>query len=239
MMRKTVAVIPARGGSKGIKGKNLALLRGRPLLAYAIECGLGCPQIDRVIVSTDDPAIRDKALELGAEAPFLRPTAFAQDDTPDRPVFVHCIEWLRDNEGYTFDWLANLRCTTPLKRPEHVLAALAAMAKGGCESVRTVDRIQGKHHPYWMLRMDEQELGSSFVEGVDRMRYHQRQLLPPAYSINALVDVMDVATVLSSDTLYGQRMRLLVTDPRYSIDIDGPEDLMLCEALMERLGTAM
>ena len=234
-MPTTLAVIPARGGSKGIPRKNLALLRGKPLLAYAIELGLSCPGIDRVLVSTDDPAIAEAAVRYGAEAPFLRPAELARDDTPDRPVFVHCIEWLRDNEGYAFDWLVNLRCTTPLKRPEHVRAALEAMARGDCDSVRTVDRIQGKHHPYWMLKLDEQGFGASFVDGVDRRLYHRRQLLPPAYSINALVDVMAVDTVLRDDTMYGERMRLVETDPLYSIDIDGPKDLLLCEAVMERL----
>ena len=148
-----MAVVPARGGSKGIPGKNLALLGGKPLLMYAVETGLACPEIDRVIVSTDDSDIAEAARHYGAEVPFLRPEKHARDDTPDRPVFVHLIQWLKDNEGYEFDYLVNLRCTTPFKQPRHVSGALELIAHGDCDSVRTVNEINGKHHPYWMLRM--------------------------------------------------------------------------------------
>ena len=233
--QRTVAVIPARGGSKSIPRKNLALLQGKPLLAYAIEVGLACPEVDRVIVSTDDPEIAETGRRYGAEVPFLRPGEHARDETPDRPVFLHLIEWLRDNEGYEFDYLVNLRCTSPLKKPEHVREALRVLREEECDSVRTVDRIQGKHHPYWTLKRNGEGFGASFIDGVDRRKYHQRQLLPPAYSINALVDVMKVETVLRCDNLYGERMRLLETDPLYSLDIDTPKDLLLCEALMEKL----
>ncbi|RJR38294.1 MAG: acylneuraminate cytidylyltransferase family protein [Desulfobacteraceae bacterium] len=232
---RTVAVIPARGGSKGIPRKNLALLMGRPLLAYAVEVGLACPEIDRVIVSTDDPEIARTALSLGAEVPFMRPSELAEDKTPDRPVFLHCVDWLKEQEGYEFDFLVNLRCTTPLKKTEHVRKALELIRSGDCDSVRTVDFIRGKHHPYWALKTDGAGYGVPFVDGIEISRYHQRQLLPPAYSINALVDVVRVSTLLAYENLYGKRMRLLVTDPLYSIDIDGPKDLILCEAIMERI----
>lgn len=232
---RTVAVVPARGGSKGIPKKNLALLKGRPLLAYAVEVGLNCREIDRVIVSTDDPEIAGMALALGAEVPFLRPPELARDDTPDRPVFIHCINWLKERDGYEFDYLVNLRCTTPLKRPEHVRAALELIRKENCDSVRTVDLVRGKHHPYWTLKNGKTGYGIPFVDGVEIARYHQRQLLPPAYSINALVDVMRVSSLVTCENLYGDRMKLLETDPLFSVDIDTPKDLVLCEAIMERL----
>lgn len=234
--RKTVAVIPARGGSKSIPRKNLAPLGGKPLIARAIELGLACPEIDRVIVSTDDAEIAAVAREHGAEVPFLRPAELAQDDTPDRPVFVHLIDWLRTHDGYAFDFLVNLRCTTPLKQPEHVRAALDGLANSEADSLRTVDRIQGKHHPYWMLRHDADNFAVPFVDGIDIQKYYRRQLLPPAYSINALVDVMRPAVILNNRDPYGQRMLMLETDPLYSLDIDDPKDLVLCEALLRIIG---
>lgn len=233
--RRVVAVIPARGGSKGVPRKNLARLGGQTLLGRAIACGLACPEVARVIVSTDDEEMRDHALACGAEAPFLRPAELARDDTPDRPVFVHLIEWLRDNEGYAFDWLVNLRCTTPLKRPSHVAEALRLMAQGGCDAVRTADRIAGKHHPYWMWRLDEAGLARRFMEGIDPAAASRRQLLPPVHAVNGLVDVMSVPVVLAGPGLYGTAMRLLETDPLYSCDIDDPRDLVICEAIMEKL----
>ena len=102
---KTVAIVPARGGSKGILRKNLVNLNGKPLIAYAIEAGLTCKEVDRVIVSTDDPEIAKVALKYGAEVPFRRPQELAQDDTPDRPVFLHLIEWLKETQGYNFEYL--------------------------------------------------------------------------------------------------------------------------------------
>ena len=132
---RTVAIIPARGGSKGIPKKNLTALRTKPLLVYAIEVGLESKEIDRVILSTDEPEIAEVGIKYGAEVPFLRPAELAQDDTPDRPVFIHLIEWLRNNEGYVFDCLINLRCTTPLKKVEHIRQALHLMNTEDCSSV--------------------------------------------------------------------------------------------------------
>lgn len=233
----TVAVIPARGGSKSIPRKNLADLGGRPLLAHAIAGGLACPEVDRVIVSTDDPEIAEAGRAWGAEAPFLRPAVLAVDDTPDLPVFRHLLDWLRENEGFACDLLVNLRCTTPLRRPEHIGQAVRALAAAPqAESLRTVDRIQGKHHPYWMFAKNEQGFAAPFVAGVNTQRdYYRRQLLPPAWSINALVDVMRAPVVLSNAGPYGERMMLLETDPIFSIDIDSPKDLIVCRALWEKL----
>ncbi|RPI79170.1 MAG: acylneuraminate cytidylyltransferase family protein [Desulfobacteraceae bacterium] len=232
---KSIGIIPARGGSKGIKKKNLALLKGKPLIEYAIRAGLKCTALDRVIVSTDDPEIADIARNLGAEVPFMRPEALAQDSTPDRPVFLHCVDWLAQNEGYHFDAFVNLRCTTPLKKAEHIEAALQMLEQQECDSVRSVDRIHGKHHPYWVLKADAQGYGVSFIEGIDRRQYHQRQLLPPAFAINAVVDAVKVITLLKYENLYGEKMGLLEIDPIFAIDIDQEKDLILCEAVMEKM----
>jgi len=231
---KTVAIVMARGGSKGIPRKNLALLCGRPLISYAIESGLICPEIDRVIVSTDDREIAEAGRRFGGEVPFMRPSEIAQADTPDRPVMVHLINWLKENEGYEFDFLVNLRCTTPLKKPFQVSEAIKAVIESDCDSLRTVERSQGKHHPYWMYKADEEGIASPFVDGIDVAKYHQRQLLPPAYSVNGLIDVIKVETILSGGPLYGRKMKLLETDPLCSLDIDTPEDLIICNAIMEK-----
>ncbi|HBC87155.1 MAG TPA: hypothetical protein DCZ94_09395 [Lentisphaeria bacterium] len=233
--KTAVAIVMARGGSKGIPKKNLSLLRGKPLIQHAIESGLNCPEVDRVIVSTDSPEIADAARKCGAEVPFLRPAELAQSDTPDRPVMVHLIKWLKENENYEFAYLVNLRCTTPLRQPFHVSEAMGVVTGCDCDSLRTVDKIQGKHHPYWMLKMDENGFSAPFVDGISTVKYHQRQLLPPAYSINALVDVIKVKTALEAESLYGKKMKILETDPIYSVDIDTEEDLIICSAIMEKL----
>jgi CMP-N,N'-diacetyllegionaminic acid synthase len=234
--KKIVVIIPARGGSKGIKNKNIIPLADKPLIAYPIELALKVDCIDRVIVSTDSSEIAEISKKYGAEVPFLRPSEFSSDTSGDREVFVHLIEWLIDNEGYEFDYLMNLRCTTPLKKAEHIEAAVEMVLKEDCDSVRTVDLIQGKHHPYWMFKKDDNGFGTSFIDGLKRSQYYQRQMLPPAYSVNALVDIIKVDTIMNADadSLYG-RMKLLETDPIYSIDIDTTKDLIICEALIQNL----
>ena len=232
---RTVALVMARGGSKGIPKKNLSILCGKTLIQHAIESGLNCTDIRRVIVSTDSQEIADVAKECGAEVPFLRPAELAQSDTPDRPVMVHLINWLKENENYEFEYLANLRCTTPLRQPFHIAEALKTICSCECDSLRTVDRIQGKHHPYWMFKMDESGFSAPFIDGISTVKYHQRQLLPPAYSINALVDIIKVKTILEADTLYGKRMKMLETNPLYSVDIDTEKDLIICSAIMEKI----
>ena len=106
-----VAVIPARGGSKGLPGKNVRLLAGRPLIAYSIEAAKSSPYVNRVLVSTDDPEIAEVSRRWGAEVPFLRPAQLAQDLTPTEPVLSHAVEWLEKNEGYRVDIVLFLQPT--------------------------------------------------------------------------------------------------------------------------------
>ena len=98
MSAQTLALIPARGGSKSIPRKNIRLLGKHPLIAYSISAALAAQRVERVIVSTDDPEIAEIAREYGAEVPFLRPPGIAEDDTPDFPVFIHALTWLAENE---------------------------------------------------------------------------------------------------------------------------------------------
>ena len=232
-----VAVIPARGGSKGIPRKNVALLKGHPLIYYPISLALANPRIERVIVSTDDKEIASMAESLGAEVPFIRPAELADDRTGDWPVFIHLIEELKKKEGYEFDYLINLRCTTPFKKAEHIDAAIDLILESGADSLRTVDRISGKHHPYWTFKGDASGCGVPFIDELKLSDYYQRQALPPAYSLNALVDIIKVEVILQRDSgnLYGCKMKLLETDPRYSMDIDTPYDLEICEFMAKSL----
>ena len=124
MVKGTVAIVPARGGSKSIPRKNIRLLRGVPLLAYSIEAGLRARLVDRVIVSTDDEEIAGIARAWGADVPFLRPAAIADDDTPDLPVFQHVVDWLEANAGGLPEILVQLRPTSPLRSPDCVDGAI-------------------------------------------------------------------------------------------------------------------
>jgi len=117
---KVLALVPARGGSKGIPRKNIRDFAGHPLIAYSIAAGLHAALVNRVIVSTDDEEIAEVARQYGAEAPFLRPAEFAQDQSLDLPVFQHALEWLAEKENYHPDVVVQLRPTSPVRPPGFV-----------------------------------------------------------------------------------------------------------------------
>ncbi len=114
-MTEILALIPARGGSKGIPRKNIRSFAGYPLIAWSIAAAKQSELVTRVIVSTDDEEIAAVARECGAETPFLRPAEFAQDNTTDLPVFEHALQWLEENEGYQPEIVVQLRPTSPIR----------------------------------------------------------------------------------------------------------------------------
>ena len=136
------ALIPARGGSKGVPKKNLRPLGGHPLIAFSIAAAQQCPEIGRVIVSTDSPEIADVARTYGAEVPFLRPSALAQDASTDREVIHHALEWLRTHEGRQPDLVIQLRPTTPLRDPALLSAAVQFFrSRDEATSLRSVHEL--------------------------------------------------------------------------------------------------
>lgn len=227
-----LAIIPARGGSKRVQGKNIKLLNGNPLISYSIEAALKVRKIDRVIVSTDDQYVADISLELGADVPFIRPTEFAQDDTPDILVYEHAISWFSQVEGFIPDIVVWLRPTSPLRKPKDVELSIDLLIESKADCVRTVCAVQ--HHPYWMMKFDDNRL-IPFIDGIDIMKdYYQRQLLPPVYRLNGAVDISRPSIVVSTDSLYSGVMRGYVMPHDRSIDIDSEIDFIIAEALMKR-----
>ncbi len=226
-----LGIIPARGGSKRVPGKNARLLEDKPLLAYTIESALDADSLARVVVSTDDASIRKLALSLGAEAPFLRPAEIAEDQTPDFPVLQHALRHYR-NEGITFDYIAHLRPTTPFRRAKTIDAAFEKLTQGHFAVVRTVTKAEGVHHPYWSYKGGADGKISAFVDGIRISDYYQRQLLPPAYRINGVVDVMR-ADVLENGSLFDHpNMGCLELSDFESMDIDTEFDFAICSAMM-------
>ncbi len=224
-----LALIPARGGSKTVPHKNIKALAGKPLLAWTIEAALASSAVERVIVSTDSPEIREIACRWGAEVPFLRPDEYAQDTTPDLPVYLHALRWLAEHENYQPWTVAWLRPTTPLRAAADVDAAIHILAESGADCVRSVVAVD--HHPYWMKTLDGNCL-QPFIEGRDERQYYQRQLLPPAYRLNGVVDVTRCDGVLANEVLYGNDMRGYVMPMERSVDIDTALDFALAELML-------
>lgn len=230
-----LGVIPARGGSKRVPAKNIRPLRGRPLIAYTIDAAKEATLLTDWLVSTDDPQIAEVARASGGNVPFMRPPELAGDDTPDRPVLAHALKWFEQQHGARPDAVALLRPTTPFKTGALIDAALKKLADSGADSVRSMCRAEASHHPYWMYTLGKDDEAQVWQDGIDvEGKYYRRQLLPPCYRLNGVIDVMRASCILDGDRMYGDDMRILETDELESIDIDSELDFLLCEAVLEQ-----
>ena len=230
-MSQIIAVIPARGGSKQLPRKNISPLAGKPLIAWSIEIAFACPNLNQVIVSTDDKEIAEIANSYGAKVPFLRPAELAQDNTPDLPVYKHVLFWLAENEDYHPDIIVWLRPTSPLRTVQDIESAIRLLIQTEADCVRSVSLAE--HHPYWMKRLDGDCL-IPFMDGVDESKYYRRQLLPPVYRLNGAVDVSVCKTVLENEILYQGDIRGYIMPADRSVDLDNEIDFALAELLIQR-----
>jgi len=220
---KILALIPARGGSKSVFRKNIRPLAGHPLLAYSIAAGLQAASVSRVMVSTDDEEIAEIARSYGAEIPFLRPAALAQDDTTDFPVFKHALDWLAENESYTPDIVVQLRPTSPLRPPDCVDRAVKLLIEDPqADSVRGV--IPSGQNPYKMWRIDDDGRMQPLISGGYEEPYNMpRQQLPVTYWQTGHIDAIRRETI-EGGSLTGETILPLILDPRFAVDIDTDRD---------------
>ncbi len=233
-MTDILALIPARGGSKGIPRKNIRLFAGYPLITWSIAAAKRSELVTRVIVSTDDEEIAAVAREWGAETPFLRPAEFAQDKTTDLPVFEHALKWLSDVEGYRPDILIQLRPTSPIRPRTMVDDAInILLGHADADSVRGV--VPAAQNPFKMWRFNGEDkplkplLG---VEGIPEPYNAPRQILPPAYWQTGHIDAIRISTITQKNSLTGDVVYPLMIDPKYTVDIDTLSDWAKYESLV-------
>jgi len=240
-MTDILALIPARGGSKGIPQKNIREFAGFPLIAWSIAAGLQAKSVSRVIVSTDDDRIADVAREYGAEVPFMRPHELAQDRTPDLPVFEHALKWLEDIEGYKPDYIVQLRPTSPIRPTDLVDGAIRILVKNpDADSVRGV--VPAGQNPYKMWRFNGYDSPLKpllDVDGIVEPYNAPRQILPQAYWQTGHIDAIRTTTITHKGSLTGEVVYPLVIDTRYTVDIDTVADWEKYEALVFRGGMDM
>ena len=232
-MTETLALIPARGGSKGIPRKNIRNFAGYPLIAWSIAAAKQSELVTRVIVSTEDEEIAAVARECGAEAHFLRPAELAQDKTTDLPVFEHALEWLEKNEGYRPAIMIQLRPTSPIRPKgmlDHAIRILLEHEDADC--VRGV--VPAGQNPFKMWRFDGENKPLKpllSVDGIPEPYNAPRQILPPVYWQTGHIDAIRVSTIKQKHSLTGDVIYPLVIDPRYTVDIDNLSDWAKFEAL--------
>lgn len=226
-----VAIIPARGGSKGIIRKNLVSFKGRPLIVHSIEHALKSLMVNKIIVSTDDEEIKKVALESGAEVPFMRPAALAEDHVLDWPVFEHCLTYLKETKNYSADLVVHLRPTTPYRKPEWIDEAVKLLLNNPqADSVRSVSKPD--KHPYRMFVIAK----DGYLDPIMKHEHPQpyllrRQDLPDVYYYNCVIDVTKPATIYDKKSMTGDKIIPYIMDPDEVIDIDAPRDLKIAEAL--------
>ncbi len=233
-MTEILALIPARGGSKGIPRKNIRLFAGYPLIAWSIAAAKRSSLVTRVIVSTDDEEIAAVAREWGAETPFLRPSELAQDHTTDLPVFEHVLKWLEDMEGYRPEVVVQLRPTSPIRPKTMVDDAIRILLNHeDADCARGV--VPAGQNPFkmWLFNGEGKPLNPLLeVKGIPEPYNAPRQILPPAYWQTGHIDAIRVSTIVDKKSLTGDVIYPLLIDPKYTVDIDTLPDWAKYEALV-------
>ncbi len=233
-MTDILALIPARGGSKGIPRKNIKLFAGYPLIAWSIAAAKQAELVTRVIVSTDDEEIAAVAREWGAETPFLRPAELAQDKTTDLPVFEQALKWLEDVEAYRPDVVVQLRPTSPI-RPRGMVddAIRILLDHDDADCVRGV--VPAGQNPFkmWRFNGEGRPLNPLLeVDGIAEPYNAPRQILPPVYWQTGHIDAIRTSTITQKHSLTGDVIYPLMIDPKYTVDIDNLPDWAKYEALV-------
>ena len=232
---EVLALIPARGGSKGIPRKNIRDFAGAPLIAYSIAAALQAQHVTRVIVSTDDEEIAAVARHWGAETPFLRPTELAQDDITDLPVFQQALAWLAEYEAYHPEFVVQLRPTSPVRPVGLIDDAIELMLTNPqADCVRGV--VPSGQNPFkmWQIEPDSHQLKPLLsLPNVKEPYNAPRQELPKTYWQTGHIDVIRTSTILEKGSLTGDVILPILIDPRYTVDIDTPSDMARYAGLMQ------
>ena len=231
---EVLAIIPARGGSKGIPRKNIKNFAGYPLIAYSIQAALNSKYVTRTIVSTDDSEIAEVALKFGAEIPFMRPKEYALDTTLDYPVFENVLKTLIETENYLPDIVVQLRPTSPIRHNHLVDEAIELLLDNPeIDSVRGV--VPSGQNPYkmWVINPESGLMtGLLSVEGIDEPFNAARQMLPDTYWQTGHIDVIRSHVILEKGSMSGKKIKPIIINPDFTVDIDKPADWQRAEWLV-------
>lgn len=226
----SLGIIPARGGSKGVPGKNLKEIAGKPLIAWTIEQALAAAAIDTVLVSTDDERIAAVARGHGAEVPFLRPAELATDEAPTEPVMAHALDWYAQH-GQAFDTIALLQPTSPMRLAGTIDAAFRQFRDEGADSLLGVVL---SHHFYWRR-------GDAAEALYDYRNRPRRQDIAPAdrrYRETGAIYISKVDAFRRSGNRLSGSIALFVMDELEGWEIDSAADFTILEALLSRISDA-
>lgn len=233
---KVIAIIMARGGSKGLPGKNIRPMLGKPLIAHIIGEAKKSNYISRIILSTDDDEIAAAGKEFGAEVLFKRPTELASDTATELPVVQHALNWLKDNENYVPDIIVRLVPTSPLNTVEYIDKGIKIMIEHpDAEGVRSV--VKAPSHPLKCWRIEGENLIPYIpkeVYGFKEPYIMPRQVLPKAYVNNGAVDVLRYDTIMNKNSWLGEKIYGFEMPAELSVNIDTLADFEKAEELLRK-----
>jgi len=224
--KKILAVIPARGGSKGVPGKNIRDLGGKPLIAWAIDAAKKSEYIDRLILSSEDEEIISVARTCGCEVPFVRPPELAADDTPGIAPVLHAVGAVEEK----YDYLVLLQPTSPFRQAKDIDGAIRRCIENKADSCVSVMEVE--KHPAWMFHLAD----SGYLTPILNAEATHRQQSEPVYALNGAVYVVGIRALIEQEKLIFKNTTLAYSmPPERSMDIDTLFDFTLCELIAKRM----
>ena len=227
---KILAIIPARSGSKGVPGKNSKLLGNKPLIAYSIEQALATNSFAKIIVSTDDEIIAKIALDFGAEVPFIRPSALANDTATSIAVVQHAIEFLESKNEF-FDAVCLLQPTSPFREKGFIDKAVLKFITTDLDALVSVLPVPHEYNPHWVFELDGN--GNLQIATGEKEIITRRQELPQAFFRDGVVYLTKIDSI-KKGTFYGEKLGYIESNPDLYVNIDTMEDWKKAE---EKLST--
>nr|WP_315233709.1 acylneuraminate cytidylyltransferase family protein [uncultured Flavobacterium sp.] len=227
---RILGVIPARGGSKGVPGKNIKLLNGKPLLQFTSKIALESQYLTTVILSSDDTQIIKVAKSLGIQVPFLRPKELAQDTTPTIDVIIHALRWY-ENQAVFFDAVCLLQVTSPFRTLEFLDKAIEKFITSGCDSLVSVQKVPHEYNPHWTFEVNTE--GNLKIATGEEKIISRRQDLPDAYHRDGSIYIMKTEVLLQQHSLYGKNTSFIESPPEFYVNIDTVADWEKAEQMIK------
>lgn len=227
---RILGIIPARGGSKGVPGKNIKLLNGKPLLQYTSEIALESQYLTAVILSSDDTQIIAVAKSFGIQVPFLRPEELAQDQTSTLDVIIHALQWF-EKQSIFFDAVCVLQVTSPFRTVAFLDKAIVKFIESGCDSLVSVQKVPHEYNPHWTFEVNP-EGNLKIATGEDQI-ISRRQELPIAYHRDGSIYITKTEVLLEQRSLYGKSTSFIESSPEFYVNIDTLADWKKAEQMIK------
>ncbi|QDO94179.1 acylneuraminate cytidylyltransferase family protein [Formosa sediminum] len=226
---KILGIIPARGGSKGVPGKNIKLLAGKPLLQYTSDVAKASKYLSKIVLSSDDDKIIELGKIMGLDVPFKRPNNLAQDKSPTLPVIIHALDFYA-NQGEFFDAVCLLQITSPFRTIEFLETAIETFLKNDTDSLVSVIEVPHEYNPHWVFEADDK--GILYISTGESEIISRRQDLPRAFHRDGSVYLTKTEVLKHQNSLYGKSISYIESSKKTYVNIDTLEDWNKAEQLV-------